>query len=165
MMVPGAPFCHSCGFAMIPQPVPVVSVVPPAGTQKATIGSSPTAEIIGGILFIGFGIVFIIATAGIQSPAAPFPGAPTPSPPPFGVIAVIPILIGIVLLALGAMGVSIPSQQVVFQTTPNPQAMSQPTGIAYQETPKSFLKQCPVCGQEIPIAALACYKCGTVQEK
>jgi hypothetical protein len=35
---------------------------------------------------------------------------------------------------------------------------------AYDNTPKSFLKQCPSCGEEIPIAALACYDCGTVQK-
>jgi hypothetical protein len=147
MMVPGAPFCHACGFAMMPQPVPVVSVVPPAGTQKAMIGPSPMSEIIGGFFAIVIGII-----AGTSNPF-------------FAPIAVIAIIIGIVMLALGAMGISIPSQQVVFQTAPPPgQAASGPSTTVYQETPKSFLKQCPVCGQEIPIAALACYKCGTVQE-
>jgi DNA-binding HxlR family transcriptional regulator len=35
---------------------------------------------------------------------------------------------------------------------------------ASDNTPKSFLKQCPSCGHEIPIAALSCYHCGTVQK-
>src|SRR2546425_2501693 len=35
---------------------------------------------------------------------------------------------------------------------------------AADNTPKSFLKQCPSCGEEIPIAALACYHCGTAQK-
>lgn len=34
----------------------------------------------------------------------------------------------------------------------------------YDNTPKSFLKQCPSCGEEIPIAALACYRCGAAQK-
>jgi DNA-binding transcriptional ArsR family regulator len=36
--------------------------------------------------------------------------------------------------------------------------------FVYDNTPKSFLKECPSCREEIPIAALACYHCGTVQK-
>jgi hypothetical protein len=135
----------------------IVVPQPPPGATKAIIGSSPTAEIIGGIFAIILGIVILAASASFSSPA--FPGAP--APPPFGLIGIIPILIGIVMLALGAMGISIPQTQVTYQTSSTPSYM-RAGDSAYDYTPKSFLKPCPRCGQEIPIAALACYHCGAV---
>ena len=65
------------------------------------------------------------------------------------------------MLALGAMGISIPQTQVTYQTGSTPSYM-RAGDSAYDYTPKSFLKQCPRCGQEVPIAALSCYHCGAI---
>lgn len=163
--VPGAPFCPSCGFAFGPHPINPVIVFPPPppGATKAVIGTSPIQQIIGGIFAIIIGIVILAASSSFSVPPPAYPGAPTPAAPPFGLIGIIPIVFGIVLLALGAMGISIPQSQVTYQTS----SSSSPSYLragdsAYEYTPKSFLKTCPQCGQEIPIGALACYHCGAI---
>ncbi|HZY47612.1 MAG TPA: hypothetical protein VFE96_07430 [Candidatus Bathyarchaeia archaeon] len=116
---------------------------PPPGTSKAIIGPTPISEIIGGLFFI---VVAVIA-ASTSSFFAP--------------IAIIIGIIGVVMLALGAMGISLPQEQVVYQSG---SSYGQTSASLYDDTPRSFVKPCPRCGQVIPLAALACYHCGAVLE-
>ena len=142
--MPGAPFCSNCGFALAPPIAPVIVIPPPPpGTSKAVIGQSPIGEVITGI----FAIIIAIVSGSASSFFAPF--------------AIIVGIVGVVLLALGAMGISIPQQQVTYQSSPQ-QYYRQASENAYNYTPPSFLKKCPRCGGEIPVAALACYHCGAV---
>ena len=112
-------------------------VVAPLGSQRAVVSTTPLGQAIGGFFFLLIGII-----AAVSVPQA-------------GIILLFPIVVGIVFLLLGAMRISIPSQQVTFQGSGSTSA--------YEPTPKGFLKKCPRCGEEIPIASLFCSKCGATR--
>ena len=135
-IVPGAQVCHTCGYNMAPI---VAAAVAPLGTRRAVIGTSPTQQVISGVGMLMIGLV--------AAAANPF----------FYPIALIIIIMGTIVLAMGLMGKSIPQEQITFEGNYGSGDQS------YAPRPV-LMKRCSSCGAEIPMNALACSFCGNAQK-
>ncbi len=74
----------------------------------------------------------------------------------FWPIALIIIVLGVIVLAMGLMGKSIPQEQITFEGNYGPSGHAPPQPV--------LMKRCSSCGAEIPMVALACSHCGNVQK-
>ena len=110
-----------------------------------------------GIFWIGFAWsqpipVYTICSNGGAVPGIPQCGMPGPLAQLFYALGTLASIIGVAALFL---------RWYLYQQTPTTvRTIIKPTELPGGSTPPSFLKKCPECGRELPIAAEKCYSCG-----